>query len=59
MPGKSRKDGEPRYASPACYAHEVDPDYIWAPDSARKDMTGTQDGVPSQPTPDGSPPKAS
>jgi len=59
MPGKSRKDGGPRYASPACYAHEVDPDYLWAPDGPRTDMNRMQDGAPTEQPPDGSPRKAS
>ncbi len=36
MANKPSKDTRPQYASPACYAGEVDPDYLWAPDPAPK-----------------------
>lgn len=54
MSGKSSKDTRPQYASPACYAGEVDPDYLWAPDPAPKG--GTQNAA--APSDDAPRPKA-
>jgi len=57
MPGSPCKEAQAQYASPPCYAGEVDQDYLWAPCSPP--TGGTQETAIVAKPRRGSPPKAS